>query len=225
MASTSEELFAAIEAGDAAGVRALLARDPAVAGARDAEGVSARMRARYRSDRAIMDELRSAGGELDVFEAASFGAVDRLAALLVDPELVRSFSADGFTPLHLAAFFGGADASELLLDGGADPDARGRGWMTGTPLHSAASGRHTEIVRLLLAAGADTNLRQSGGWSPLHAAAHNGDAVTAALLLAAGADPTAVNDEGMSVVRMGEESGDDATLSVVRSALQGDQAP
>jgi uncharacterized protein len=221
VASTSEALFAAIEAGDAAAVQALLARDAALAGARDGEGISARMRARYRSDRAVMEAVRSAGGDLDVFEAAAFGDVDRLAALLVDPGLVGPFSADGFTPLHLAAFFGTTRAVAQLLDRGADPDARGRGWMTGTPLHSAVSGQHAEIVRLLLAGGADTNLRQSGGWSPLHSAAHNGDAVTAALLLAAGADPTAVNDEGTSVLHMAEEAGDDATLSAVRSALDG----
>ena len=51
MASTSEDLFAAIEAGDVARVRAMLEADPSLASARDAEGVSALMRARYRFDR------------------------------------------------------------------------------------------------------------------------------------------------------------------------------
>ena len=52
MASTSAELFEAIEADDADRVRALLAEDPSLAGARDGHGVSALMRARYRSTRA-----------------------------------------------------------------------------------------------------------------------------------------------------------------------------
>jgi ankyrin repeat protein len=219
MASASEELFAAIEADDAGLARDLVSRDPRLASARDAEGVTARMRARYRSDRSLIEVLRSAGGELDVFEAAAFGEVDRLRVLLTEPDAVRSFSPDGFTPLHLAAFFGATAAAELLLGAGADPDAPGRGWMTGTPLHSAASGRHSPIVGLLLGAGADPDRRQAGGWTPLHAAAHNGDAVTAALLLDAGADPTARNDEGTSVLEMAEGSGDEATLASVRSAL------
>jgi ankyrin repeat protein len=220
MASRSEQLFAAIEVDDANRVRELISRDPQLASARDADGVTARMRARYRSDRSVIDLMRSSGDELDVFEAAAFGDADRLEVLLARPDAVRSISPDGFTPLHLAAFFGGTQAAELLVGRGADPDAPGRGWMTGTPLHSAASARHGAIVRLLLAAGADPDRRQSGGWTPLHAAAHNGDAVTAALLLDAGADPAARNEQGTSVLEMAEASGDGATLERVRSALR-----
>lgn len=52
MARTSQDLFAAIEAGDASKVRAILTEDPRVAVTRDAEGVSALMRARYRTEHA-----------------------------------------------------------------------------------------------------------------------------------------------------------------------------
>ncbi len=81
---------------------------------------------------------------LNVFEAAAFGDLDRLTELLAeDPELVGVMSGDGFTPLHLAAFFGQADAVRLLLARGAAVDRNGTGWMTGTPLHAAASGSGT----------------------------------------------------------------------------------
>ena len=47
---SSGELFAAIEAGDVDAVRSVIAADATVATAPDAEGISALMRARYRSD-------------------------------------------------------------------------------------------------------------------------------------------------------------------------------
>ena len=225
MASTLEELFRAIDAGEVEVVQSLVSRDPALAAARDPEGVSALMRARYRFDRGLTEAILAAGPSLDVHEAAAFGDLDRLTALLSGGADANGFSADGFTPLHFAAFFGRPDAVRLLLDRGAEVDPRGRGWMTGTPLHSAASRRHAEIVRLLLEAGADPDAHQSAGWTPLHSAAHNGDVATAGLLLAHGADVEAVNDDGASVGTMAEESGDPATIAAVRSASGSDQAP
>ncbi|MGH2538955.1 MAG: ankyrin repeat domain-containing protein, partial [Actinomycetota bacterium] len=143
MASTSEELFAAVEAGDVERVRALLDDDPSLARARDGEDVSALMRARYRSDKPTLDVLLARVAELDLFETAAFGDLDRMTELLAhDPGSVGARSGDGFTTLHLAAFFGGADGVRLLVSRGAEVDARGTGWMTGTPLHSATSAGH-----------------------------------------------------------------------------------
>jgi uncharacterized protein len=196
MAST-DELFEAIDAEDLARVRSLVDSNPALATARDPQGVSALMRARYRRDKAIANAILPHVPELDVFEAASFGDLDRLTQLLTnDPSLATAMSADGFTALHFAAFFGRHEAVSLLLDRGADVDARATGWMTGTALHSAASGGHTEAIRLLLEAGADPDARQSHGFVPLHAAAQNGRLDDVDLLLSHGADPTAANDDG-----------------------------
>jgi uncharacterized protein len=221
VASTSDQLFEAIEAGDAGRVAAILDADPGLATARDAAGVSALMRARYRFDPALLEAIRTHVDEPDAFEAAAFGEVERLRTLLdADPSSATAYSGDGFTALHFAAFFGWPEAASLLLERGAPVDALGRGWMTGTALHSAVSRARSDVARILLGAGANANARQSAGWTPLHAAAHNGDLASVELLLDAGADPAATNDEGRSVLDLATETGDEATVGLIRSALQ-----
>jgi ankyrin repeat protein len=218
--ASSDELFEAIDAGELGPVAALLSADPALAGARDAHGVTASMRATYRGRPEIVEAIRAAAPPPDAFEAASFGEADRLRELLdEDPARATAYSADGFTALHFAAYFGDVSTALLLVERGAEVDARGRGWMTGTPLHSAASSGNASVVDILLAAGADPNARQSGGWTPLHAAARNSDRAVVEALLGAGADPSARNDEGRTVADLADESGDRSTADRVRAAI------
>ena len=107
-----EQLFAAIEAGDVDGVSEMVMGDPPLAAARDAEGVSALMRARYRFDRGLVRAIMAGGLVLDAFEAAAFADLD--------PNAPQS---GGWTPLHSAAYNGNAELAGLLLDHDADPAA------------------------------------------------------------------------------------------------------
>ena len=89
--------------------------------------ISAALQALYAGDRERGEELLAPGQE-SVFEAAAFGRVARLEELLsAEPELARSWSEDGFTPLHTAAQNGDAELVRLLLEHGADPAAAGSG--------------------------------------------------------------------------------------------------
>ncbi len=59
---------------------------------------------------------------LDVFEAASMGDAARIRDVLsADSASARAWSDDGFTPLHLAAFFARPQCMRMLIDAGADP--------------------------------------------------------------------------------------------------------
>ncbi|MCU1352003.1 MAG: hypothetical protein JWM05_1212 [Acidimicrobiales bacterium] len=191
------EVFSAIEGGDLSRLEGLLDADPGLAGARDDRGVSAVLTAHYRGQAELEARLLADAPTLDVFDAAGLGLVDRLNELLdVDPELVAAVSPDGFTPLHLTAFYGHTHAAEALLGRGADAEAEADNETRVRPLNSAAAGGHSTIAHLLLDRGADVDVRQAGGFTPLHSAAHNGDVAMARLLLDRGADPHAPTDDG-----------------------------
>jgi len=190
--ATDMTIFDAIKSGDVDAVRSELRDDPSAAAARTDGDVSAVRAALYAHRQDLADVVLEAGPELDVFDAAATGDVDRLTALLDgDPNLSGSWSGDGFAPLHLAAFFGRGDAVRLLLDRGADVAAVARNDMAVQALHSAVAGGHRDIVAALLVAGADPNARQQGGITPLLAAEEHDDAELVRLLMDHGAEESA----------------------------------
>jgi ankyrin repeat protein/uncharacterized glyoxalase superfamily protein PhnB len=95
------------------------------------------------------------------FAACGAGDVDALRELLDrDPGMAQARDPDGATGLHAAVRH--ADAVRLLLDRGADPNARDVGDKA-LPLHFAAGGGHLESVRALIHAGSDIH-----GFGDLH---------------------------------------------------------
>jgi ankyrin repeat protein len=166
------------------------------------------MLSRYRLDRAVTDALLGADPDLDVYEATAVGYADRLREVLAaEPDLATSFSTDGFTALHFAAFFGKAEAARILLDAGAAVSDVSRNGLHVQPLHSAAAGRHHEVCRVLLTAGADVNATQQDSYTPLHAAAQHGDDELVELFLSAGADPAARLEDGRTPADLAETAG------------------
>ncbi len=198
MARKRTTIFDAIATGDAARVKRHLTRNPDALEERDGEGRAPLMRALYEGKDAVAAALIERGAPVGVHEAAALGDGDSLrSAIGRSRRRASELSADGFTPLHLAAFFGHVDAARLLLEKGADVHARAtnRRLTSVTPLHSAAAARHTEVAELLLEAGADPNATQNGGWTALHSAAANGNAELVRILLDRGAEAMRMADD------------------------------
>jgi Ankyrin repeats (many copies)/Ankyrin repeat len=74
----------------------------------------------------------------------------------------------GMTPLGIASERGCTEFARILLQHGADANARD--YNNNTPLHQASQGGHLEIVQLLLSHGADTTACDNYNQTPLHRA-------------------------------------------------------
>ena len=126
-----------------------------------------------------------------------------------DPEIVKARDEANSTPLHHAVGFAPMDVVTLLLDAGADINAKNR--RGATPLHWAI---HDEAkVRLLIARGAQVNVRQVEGRSPLFQAASMGTAnPVVRFLLDHGADASIATANGQTPLMAASVRGDVETM-------------
>lgn len=103
---------------------------------------------------AISTYLVSQGAEVDVHLAAGLGRLDRLTEILdADPTLVHVRGGDGCTALHFA---GSPDVVDVLLDRGADIEARDVDHWS-TPVQWVA-GRNAAVVQRLFDRGATPDI-------------------------------------------------------------------
>jgi len=181
---------------------------------RDTYGLSAINVAEIRGHQRLANVLIASTGS-GIFAASVSNDVNSVrASLKRDPNQAVIRDAGGFTPLHLAARSGRRQVIELLLDSGAEIDARTKFEMT--PLQFAAVHGHKDVVDLLVARGAkidifvasalgdtkqladflahDPNLVNAvrANFTPLHWAAYCGHADVAEMLIVKGANVNAV---------------------------------
>ena len=192
----TDEFVQAAKDGDVEGLKRLAAEEPAVLMSRAASGETALMAALYHKQDAAVEWLAASRAPLDIFAAAALGRVDTLEPFMAQgAPAINTYAYDGWTPLHLAAFFGRRAAAERLMAAGADLNAVSRNALRNTPLHAAVAGGRVEVSLLLINAAADVNVVDAGGHTPFHIAAEAGYVPVARALLARGADAHVVDAE------------------------------
>ncbi len=135
-------------------------------------------------------------------EHVLLGAIRRGDLALLESQLREGtppnvHTAEGTTPLMLAALYGTPEMVKLLLDHGADPNAVDKRGASAL-LFAVGDARKVEA---LLARGANVNARTSTGNTPLIAAAAYTDNLgVVKLLLDKGADLQSVNENNVSAL-------------------------
>jgi ankyrin repeat protein len=141
------DVFAAIACDDGRRVAAILKADPKAGERRDARGTPALHRAVTLDRRGILKLLLDKGCNPDVRSKA------------------RDSGDEGETALLGAAFWGRPEAAKLLIEHGANVNAKDGSGVV--PLHEAAQMWNLAVARLLLEHGADVNARDDKGLTPL----------------------------------------------------------
>ena len=180
-----EDLLDACRRNDLERVQALVTADPILLTRQAATGETPLLTALYHRSKETVSWLGCQSWSRTVFEAAALNDTDRLREILAaDPAAADTYSVDGWTPLHLAAFFGAAQAADLLLSHGADHRRIARNTVSNTPLHAALAAKHLPLVERLLDAGADPAI-ECEGYTPLTIAEAGGFEPGAVLIRAA----------------------------------------
>ncbi|WP_061285693.1 ankyrin repeat domain-containing protein [Leptospira interrogans] len=207
-----QEIFQAIASGQKAKVIGLLKRDPNLFQSLTEEGITPVLFSLYYGKLDISKEIYEISPSRNLFEAVALGDLEETKRLISkSTDVVNFLSADGWSALHLASYFGHLEIAKFLIFSGADLSLTSKSKLSygNTALHSAVATGKKEVVELLLEKGADSNsLQNPGGITPLHiAASRSGSVDIIRLLLKKGADKKLISSEGQTPYTIAFEKG------------------
>jgi ankyrin repeat protein len=209
LAAGQSPLIDAVKRGDAAAVRALLAKKADV-NAVEPDGSTALHWAVQRDDVALVDLLIGAGVNVKAatrykITPLSLACTNGDAALLnrllkagADP---NATSEEGQTALMTASLTGKPEAVKLLLETGAEVNTV-EPYKGQTALMWAASEGNAAAAEILLTHGADVKAKSKAGFTPLLFAVRNAHAGAAKVLLDHGASVNDVAPDGTSALNV-----------------------
>uniref|UniRef100_A0AAY4D7C9 VPS9 domain-containing protein n=1 Tax=Denticeps clupeoides TaxID=299321 RepID=A0AAY4D7C9_9TELE len=140
----------------------------------------------------------------------------KLASLQAGGLCVNSSSADGFTPLHVAALHGHLSLVSLFTRHGANINARNG--QNATPLHLACQSCHLQVVSALLECNAKVNKKDQYGNTPLIHTCLKGNVETAATLLKTCASVNLANHHGNTALHEAVRGGHQELVQLLLQA-------
>ena len=175
-------------------------------------------------------DTRDASSQTALMLAATADGADVLQVLLKGGASVRLIDDDERTALHFAARVpSGTSSVRLLLDYGADPNAKTRRGITpifeaiylvpaDPEVESRFLSKYIETIAVLLDRGADVNVQNVDGFSPLMRAAASGNAQVVRQLIERGANVSASDSRGWTPLRYALENDNTEAALVIRQA-------
>ena len=214
----TQALVDAVRAGDVATADSILATHAEAARGVADGGESPLLEALYRGQQELAGRI-ARQRDLTLVEAAALGDEARVRELFSrDKRALAERSSDGWTALHLAAFFGHSGVVAALIAAGAELEARSANYMANTPLCAAIAGKTDPgTISTLLEAGADASANASSGVRPLHLAASRGAKLVVSELLRRGARADVRTDEGKTAAQFAAERGHPEVASMLEA--------
>jgi ankyrin repeat protein len=155
-------------------------------------------------------------GELKALcEAASEGDVRAIMRWAARPELLNARDAEGWIPLHVAAYCGRREAVKALVWLGSSVNSQNS--LGGTPLLMASQEGHESTARILVSLGGDVNIPNKQGATPVGLASQEGDESGVRMLASLGADVNTPDREGVTPSLMASQNGHEAVVRVLAS--------
>jgi uncharacterized protein len=204
------QIIEAIQSSDIQKIRSLITENPCLLEEKYEQGLSLIQYASYYRNQAITDTIMDFLSTLDLCEAASTGLISEVKRNLKKKGVeVDGTSADGFTALGLASYFGHDEIAGILIEVGANVNLQSQNQFNVAPLHSAVASNNLKIAKKLLDHGADVNSKQMNDLTPLHSAAYNGNMEIIKLLIERGADLGAKSSEGFTAIDLAKQKEND----------------
>lgn len=197
----------------------ILNKDVSILGIPNENGITPLLYALYLGKKKLAEKIYSKNFNFSIFESIGMQDLDKVKSCIEkNPNIINSYSLDGWTALHLAAFWGSREIVLLLLGNGAiiDLPSKSKASFGNSALQAAIAMQQLEIVELLLLRGANPNfLQKPSNITPLHIAASRDNEKIISLLLEKGADKTQKTADGKLPIDIAREHGKEKSLDML----------